>query len=82
MIVGLSEREIARSCQVSRSTVTDYLMKAQAAGLRWPEAATLTEAQIDERLFPDQAYTQFDTKAVPRLPVYLRSTADLPEVSI
>ena len=39
---GLSEREIARSCQISRSTVADYLMRAQAAGLGWPEAATST----------------------------------------
>jgi transposase len=51
---GLSEREIARSCRVSRSTVADYLRKAQAAGLGWPEGATLTEAQLDERLFPVQ----------------------------
>ena len=26
---NLSEREISRSCQVSRSTVADYLMKAK-----------------------------------------------------
>jgi transposase len=49
---GLSKREIARTCQVSRSTITDYLMKAQAARLRWPEAGTLSEAQLNERLFP------------------------------
>jgi len=49
---GLSAREIARSCQVSRSTVADYLMKVQAAGLSWPEASILTDTQIDERLFP------------------------------
>ena len=51
---GLSAREIARSCQVSRSTVADYLMKAQAAGLSWPEASTLTDTRIEERLFPAQ----------------------------
>jgi len=49
---GLSAREIARSCQVSRSTVADYLMKAQAAGLSWSEAARLTDTEIEERLFP------------------------------
>lgn len=48
---GLSAREIARSCQVSRSTVADYLMKAQAAGLSWPEAA-LTDTRIEKSLFP------------------------------
>ena len=51
---GISEREIARSCQVSRSTVADYLMKAKAAGLGWPEVASLTEGQLNERLFPIQ----------------------------
>jgi len=49
---NLSEREISRSCQVSRSTVADYLMKARAAGLGWPEAAALTDTQIEECLFP------------------------------
>jgi len=49
---GLSAREIARSCRVSRSTVADYLMKAQAAGLSWPEASRLTDTHVEERLFP------------------------------
>jgi len=49
---NLSEREISRSCQVSRSTVADYLMKAKAAGISWPEALGLTDTQIEERLFP------------------------------
>jgi len=51
---NLSEREISRSCQVSRSTVADYLMKAKAAGISWPEAAALTDTQIEESLFPIQ----------------------------
>lgn len=51
---NLSEREISRSCQVSRSTVADYLMKAKAAGISWPEAAALTDTKIEERLFPVQ----------------------------
>jgi len=49
---GLSAREMARSCQVSRSTIADYLMRARAAGISWPEASALTDTQIDERLFP------------------------------
>jgi transposase len=48
----LSEREIARSCQVSRTTVTDYLRRATIARLNWAEAAALDEVQIMERLFP------------------------------
>ena len=51
---NLSEREIARSCQISRTTVTEYLLKAKIAGLGWPEAAALTELQLVKRLFPDK----------------------------
>jgi DNA-binding transcriptional regulator LsrR (DeoR family) len=47
---GLSERQIARSCQVSRSTVADYLRRATAARVNWPEAAALTETQLEELL--------------------------------
>jgi transposase len=49
---GISEREISRSCQVSRSTVADYLRRAAAARLTWSEASALAEAQLEERLFP------------------------------
>ena len=51
---GLSKREIARSCNVARSTVTDYLRRAKAAGLSWPEAAALTETELEARLFPTE----------------------------
>jgi transposase len=48
---GISEREIARSCHASRSTVADYLRRAAAARLAWLEASAMTEAQLEERLF-------------------------------
>jgi len=51
---GLSKREIARSCNVARSTVADYLMRAMAARLRWPESAELSEAELEARLFPTE----------------------------
>jgi transposase len=51
---GISEREISRSCRVSRSTVADYLRRAAAAKLTWTEASVLTEAQLEERLFPTE----------------------------
>ena len=49
---GLSVREIARSCQVSRTTVSEYLVRARAAGIDWQEVAELADAGIEERLFP------------------------------
>lgn len=53
-VCGLSERATARSCNVARSTVADYLRRARAAGVKWPEAAEFTEAQLEERLFPTE----------------------------
>src|SRR3990172_7290689 len=51
---GISEREIARSCQVSRSTVADYLRRAAAAKMTWAEASAMAEAQLEEQLFPTE----------------------------
>ena len=51
---GISEREIARSCGVSRSTVADYLRRAAAARLTWLEASAMADAQLEEHLFPTE----------------------------
>jgi transposase len=51
---GISEREISRSCGVSRSTVADYLRRAAAARLTWAEASVLAESHLEERLFPTE----------------------------
>lgn len=49
---GLSEREISRSLNVSRSTVQRYRQRAEDAGLTWPLPVELTESEIEARLFP------------------------------
>ena len=41
---GASDREIARSLSLARSTVALTLERAAASGLRWPLPATLTDA--------------------------------------
>ena len=51
-ICGLGEREIARSCRVSRATIGNYLRRAEAAGLNWAVAAELSETELQSRLFP------------------------------
>lgn len=53
-ICSLSNREIAQSCDVACSTVSDYLIRAKAAGVNWPDAADLTETELEERLFPNE----------------------------
>jgi transposase len=47
---GLSVREIGRSCGLPPSTVNDYLLRAQAAGLGWPLPEGLDDQQLQDRL--------------------------------
>ena len=46
----LSERKIAQSCNIARSTVADYLRRAMEAGLSWP--LDLDEVALERLLFP------------------------------
>ena len=67
----LSVRQIARSCQLARSTVADYLGRAQAAGLGWPLPEGMEEERLNARLFPVR-----ESDSAPRLPpdmVYIRN---------
>lgn len=50
--LGASERRIARSLAVSRTTVANYLQRFAAAGLLWPLPADLDHAALCKRLFP------------------------------
>jgi transposase len=47
-----SHRQIAQACGVARSTVADYLRRADQAGLSWPLPEELTETRLLELLFP------------------------------
>src|SRR5207253_11300046 len=47
---GLSARQVALSANVSRSTVKDYLVRAERTGISWPAAEDLTEQQIDAKV--------------------------------
>lgn len=49
---GRTHREIAQSCQLSASTVSEYVTHAQAAGLSWPLPEGLSEAELEAQLFP------------------------------
>ncbi len=49
---GLSNRQIAKSCNIARSTVADYLSRLKAARLSWPFPPDMTEDELDARLFP------------------------------
>jgi len=48
----LRQRQIARSANISQSTVHDYLGRFTAAGLSWPLPTDMSEAQLETALFP------------------------------
>ena len=51
----LSNRAIARACKVSNSTVGDYLLRAEGAGLGWPLPEGLDDGGLYQRLFPEKS---------------------------
>ncbi len=46
-----SHRDIARSLNISKTTVSDYLSRARAAGICWPLPEGCGEKELFERLF-------------------------------
>jgi transposase len=62
---GQTNRRIARSCQISRPTVADYLLRFEAAGLAWPAAAALDDATLEHKLFAPASPAPSAQRAVP-----------------
>jgi transposase len=49
---GLKHRAIAQSCAISAGTVSEYIARAQAAGLSWPLPEGLSGEELEALLFP------------------------------
>jgi len=47
-----SNKQIAKSCNIARSTVREYLRRAQDAGLTWPLAPEVDDRVLENLLFP------------------------------
>lgn len=48
---GCSNKKVATSCNIARSTVREYLKRAQEEGLSWPLDPELGDADIENLLF-------------------------------
>lgn len=59
---GLSIRQIARSCNIPRSTVSDYLDRLLFAGLEWPLDPPMTEEELNKCLFEKPSVRSRDVK--------------------
>lgn len=64
--LDMSDRQISKSTQISRTTIADYLKRFAVSGLSWPLPPALGEADIEAALFPPK----------PALPNALRPTPD------
>jgi transposase len=49
---GFSTRQIAKSLDISRSTIRDYLERVEHVGFSWPLPSELDEASLEHQLFP------------------------------
>ncbi len=55
LALGAGVRQIASSCNIGRSTVSEYVARIESARLSWPEAESLSEEELKGRLFPARA---------------------------
>jgi len=62
---GQSERSIATACNISRSSVADYLRRASECGLSWPLPPELDEAELNAMLFPVRKTPSETVRPVP-----------------
>ena len=60
-----SRRSIARSLGLSRDAVADYLTRAAAAGIQWPMAPEIDDAELEQRLFPPVSASKTGRKPEP-----------------
>jgi transposase len=62
----ISNRQIAKSCKIARSTVAEYLFRFQQAALSWPLPQNLDDNQLEQLLYPQ----------LPALPAHKRPVPD------
>jgi transposase len=84
---GLTNRQIARSCDVSRATVADYLFRAARAGLTWPLPEDTDDAGLENLLFsvpvrsPDRVEIARAARPLPDLP-HIHKELHYPHVTL
>lgn len=62
---GCSQRQISKSCGIGRSTIGEYLQRAQAAGLSWPLPERCDEAELERQLFPHRPSRSTRARTMP-----------------
>jgi transposase len=61
----LSNRAVGRACNISCSTVSEYVQRAVRAGLSWPLPEGLNDEELYRKLFPETVRSSEARKALP-----------------
>ena len=62
---GLSDRQIAKSVGIARSSIGDYVRRFNDSGLVWPLSAAVKDLDLEPCLFPPPAATPVDRRPLP-----------------
>ena len=69
---GLSQRQIARSCAISRGTVLNIIRRAEQAGIGWPLPDAMSDEALETKLYPPLAIPPDTVRPVPDWPQVYR----------
>ena len=61
----ISNRQIAKSCNIARSTVAEYLFRFQQAALSWPLPQDIDDNQLEQLLYPQLPAVPADQRPLP-----------------
>lgn len=67
--LGLTQEQIAVSCNIAQSSVHRYLERAAAAGLSWPLPDDYDDRRVEELLYPTRA--GYEPRTIRPLPDFL-----------
>jgi transposase len=62
-----SERQIAKSCNIARSTVQECLKRAEHAELTWPTACNLDDTALEDLLYPQSKASALSRASMPQM---------------
>src|ERR1700751_282330 len=63
--LGVSERQIAVTVGISRSTVGEYLRRAAVIGITWPVPEGMDDGELERRLFTPPTFEEKPIRPLP-----------------
>ena len=63
--LGVSERRIAVSAGVGRSTIAEYLRRAAVIGITWPVPEGMDDTELERRLFTPASFDEHPERRLP-----------------